>query len=190
MRPDSGSRMSKDPILTVKFSIGDRSYEEDLAAHALIQEDVAGLNKALYEHPGRFAWWATLEALARGKVESLQTDLREFEADNIDIIVSTLEKHGQKVPSIKQLKDKVGRMPTCRKMIRALNAARQEYRRIQIGRKTIEAKKDSVLTIANLMRAEMGAGHRPNLKEEIQKANDGMRQVYGTEPLTRRQRRG
>src|SRR3990167_2405534 len=116
--------------LRVRVELNGKIYEEDLGAQTAINSDLAGLNTALSEQPGRFAWWATLEALARAKHEDLVAQLESLDAALFGEYQTALLVGGSKTPKL-------------------------DAELVQAGRRTMEHRKDALITIASNTRSEM-----------------------------------
>lgn len=181
-------KLSGPSILKVSVTIGDQFYEEDLAQVASFENNPEGLNKALAEHPGRFALWAMMEQLSRSRAENLAQDLRWLEGEEVERVTETLQAQGKKVPSITQLKSIVSRFPKVKALTKQVLAAKQDYRRIQVGKRTVEQKKDVVLAIAANMRGEMQ--RPPLLKDQVADAKERMKKFFGSDNSPRRSSRG
>lgn len=152
--------------LRVRVELNGTVYEEDLAAQTGLNLDLAGLNQALAEQPGRFAWWATLEALARAKHEDLTAQLEALDAvlfGQYQTELRTLAENAVKAnksPTVKEpTLDAIRSRTHLDKNRMILDATARQARLdadlVQVGRRTMEHRKDTVIAIANNMRAEM-----------------------------------
>jgi hypothetical protein len=158
-------------LMSVAVQIGDRRFEEDLAEQALIKPDIDSLNEALATNPGRFGEWAMLEALARtehdgvlGQVAVVETDVKDLEAE-LYLKATTPPDPlpaGWKSPTVDGAKAMVNTDPARRVLVKKKQALEEAGRTSKgnlevliAGRKTIEAKKESLLALASNWRQEM-----------------------------------
>lgn len=156
-----------------------RAFDVDLVALAAITNNVEGINQALVDHPGNFAWWMTLEVLSRSEADRLTETLRLFEAQHIDSLIQTYEAEGKRVPPITRLRHIVTLSEEYRRRAHEAREARRKHRLIQIGRKVVEEKKASIMELSHLLQKEMDARMRPRQTED---ARDRMRAAFGSEP--------
>lgn len=152
-------------LMRVTVQIGERRFDEDLAAQAFIAPNVEALNEALSTNPSRYAEWAMVEALARAELDKvigntavLDADLKELEAR---IYLEILEGPTAK-PTVDAIKAKViidPRRLALVKLQQELDAvrigAKGNLDKIAVGRKTMEEKRDSLLELARNWRQEM-----------------------------------
>lgn len=152
-------------LMRVTVQIGDRRFDEDLAAQALIAPNVEALNDALATNPSRYAEWAMLEALARsehdqigGRVNVLDADIKELEAR---VYLEILDDIGTK-PTVDAIKARVITDPRRLALVKVrqeMEAAQVEAKgnldKITVGRKTMEEKRESLLELARNWRQEM-----------------------------------
>lgn len=168
-------------LLQLDVIIQGQHYHEDLAAQAVIQNDVPGLNTALSEHPGRFAWWATLELLARDEMEQAVGRVKQYEGEQLTAMLDGFVARKERTPSLASLKLRIVQQPKAIVLARAARAAKLVFRRVQVGRKTTEERKDSVVNMAYLLRAEMEGKLRVGgrtVSEEARAAVERVRQTY------------
>ncbi len=151
---------SNEPLLQFRVKLGGRDYEQDLNHDAQAPIDLQGLNNALSEHPGKFAWWAMLEALARAQYEELETQLKRLDAE-------LYNEHGSPTSALAQ---KIGKAPTVDAIKSAVTLdarrhaleakvakAKLDLDQVTVGRQTMLQRRDSLLAIGSNMRAEMEA---------------------------------
>lgn len=156
-------------LLRVTVQIGDRRFDEDLAAQAMISPNVEQVNEALATNPGRFAEWAMLETLARterdeiaAKVTLLDADIKTLEARVYLEVVNAPAVPGVKTPTVDGIKALV-QVDTRRLALVERREVMQGAERdadaalgqISVGRKTIEEKRESLLALASNWRKEM-----------------------------------
>lgn len=148
-----------DPLLKISVSIGGKLYEEDLNPSVDINLDIVSLNTMLSENPGRFAWWAMLEALARYEQDMLQNQLESLEADlfiRYQSELSTVDDRGKASrPTIENIRSHVVVDLDRATIVDKLSEAKKNLGQITVGRQSIQHCKDSLITIASNMRAEM-----------------------------------
>jgi len=143
-------------ILHVKVSIQGETYEEDLNTQARIDPDLEGLNQALADHPGRFAWWSVLETLARAQVDDLESQMELLNAELFDEYQRRLTDPGGKgKPTLDTIKGHVVQDPRYQEVTKLLLNARTDLNYVSVGRWTMVHRKDSLLAIASNLRAEM-----------------------------------
>ena len=147
-------------LLRIRIQLNGRDYSEDLAASAIINPDLDGLNTALAEHPSRFAWWATLEVFARAQYEDLSGQLTALDAELFSrystLLRSTQTKEGKgREPTLDAIKSRITLDKPRRVLSERMAQAKKEYELVQVGRRTMEQRKDALTAIASNMRAEM-----------------------------------
>jgi hypothetical protein len=152
-------------LMRVTVQVGERRFDEDLAAQALITPNIEAFNEALATHPSRYAEWAMLEALARaefdrigGSVAVLDADLKELEARvYLEILRSSDAKLTVDGVKARVISDE--RRLALVKRGQEFEAARLEAKgnldKITVGRKTMEEKRESLLELARNWRQEM-----------------------------------
>lgn len=141
--------------LRVRVELNGTVYEEDLGVQTGLNLDLVGLNQALAEQPGRFAWWATLEALARAKHEELTAQLESLDAVLFGQYQIELRTGAPKEPTLDAIRSKMHLDKRRMVLDAAVRQARLDADLVQAGRRTMEHRKDTVIAIANNMRAEM-----------------------------------
>lgn len=141
--------------LRVRVELNGKIYEEDLGAQTAINSDLAGLNTALSEQPGRFAWWATLEALARAKHEDLVAQLESLDAALFGEYQTALLVGASKTPTLDAIRSKVLLDTRREALAAAMRRAKLDAELVQAGRRTMEHRKDALITIASNTRSEM-----------------------------------
>lgn len=149
-------------VLKVTITINGRTYSEDLKAQSFINPDLDGLNTALAEHPGRFAWWATLEALCREHHDNLVAQTEVLRAQlfikyqiELRAAMPTAEGGKAKEPTLDAINSKVVLDKEGLALGHNLREAKAGLDRATAGRRTMEQKKESLIAIASNMRAEM-----------------------------------
>jgi hypothetical protein len=165
-------------LLRVIVQVGPRRFDEDLAEQAVVRPNIEALNDALSRHASRFAEWAMLEALARTEVDAiksqisrLDTDVKEIEARLYqEVILAT--PRGEKPPTVDAIKAMVlvnsARLELVareRKLEDALLVADDNLRKLAVGRKTMEEKKDSLLELSRNWRQEMAGKLQVNMDQ-------------------------
>mgnify|MGYP001615049458 CR=1 FL=1 len=141
-------------ILKVSVTIGARRFEEDLAAQAATAPDIEGLNRNLAEHPGRFAEWAMLEALARQQCEELDARVKFLDAELFEKYQATLSVTVAK-PTLDAIKARVTMDSRMVALSAEARGARASLEQLTVGRQTMQMKRDTLLALASNWRAEM-----------------------------------
>lgn len=168
-------------LMRVTVQIGPRRFDEDLAAQAAIRPDVQSLNDAMANTPSRFAEWAMLEALAitecdaiSGQIKRLDTDVKDREARAYLEIVNSVPA-GQKPPTIPAIEAMVQTDAARTELVLrrqelevALLDAEDSKRKLSVGRKTMEERKESLLALASNWRKEMDGKLAAGIKDTSQ----------------------
>jgi len=168
-------------LMRVTVQIGPRRFDEDLAAQAMIRPDVQSLNEAMATNPSRFAEWAMLEALAisecdaiSGQIKRLDTDVKDREARAYLEIVGAVPV-GQKPPTIPEITAMVQTDASRVELVRrrqeldaALLDSEDSKRKLSVGRKTMEERKESLLALASNWRKEMDGKLAAGIKDTSQ----------------------
>lgn len=141
--------------LRIRIDLNGRVYEEDLGTLAAIAPNPESLNTALSEQPGRFAWWATLEALARNKHEELVAQLESLDAVLFGEHQTALRVGAPKEPTLDAIRTRVTLDPRRVTLDAAVRSAKLDADLVQAGRRTMEHQKDAVIAMSSNMRAEM-----------------------------------
>ena len=166
------AHMAEVSLLRVVVEIGGRRYDEDLASQASIAPNIGDLNDGLAKNPGRYAEWATLEALARevydtlgGEIEKLDSDIKEREARAYLEIVTpppAAPAAWKPVYTVDGVKAAVVVDEQRLELVRRRNelaaarvGAKVALDKVAVGRKTIEMKADSLMTLSTNWRQEM-----------------------------------
>jgi hypothetical protein len=173
-------------LMRVTVQIGARRYDEDLAEQAMIRPDVASLNDALARHPSRFAEWAMLEALQRTEVDTLNRNVERLESDIKDVEAreyqAVLEQTpaGQKPPTVDAIKaivnvsrERVALVARKREMEDAALNAKDALRKLEVGRKTMEEKRDSLMELSRNWRQEMNGKLQTNNMDQFKPGGRG-----------------
>jgi hypothetical protein len=156
-------------LMRVVVEVAGRTYDEDLASQAFIAPNVAALNDALATNPSRYAEWAMLEALAKrevadidGKVAVLDSDVKEREAQAYLDIIQDPKNSGAAKPTVDAIKamvtvdaKRVALVVVRRGLEEARIVAVDNQNKLNVGKRTIEEKKDSLLELARNWRQEM-----------------------------------
>lgn len=147
------------PILTVTVNLGDRVQSEDLESQLKIDTDLEGLNRGLAENPGRFAWWGMMEVKARARQAELKSQMDLLEADLFVQYQTANESPTRQGPklTVDGLKSQVKMDATYRALAAEYARVNQDVDALNVGRRAMEHRRDSLLAIASNMRAEMDA---------------------------------
>lgn len=169
-------------LMRVTVQVGPRRFDEDLAAQAMIRPDVQSLNDAMATTPARFAEWAMLEALAisecdgiSGQIKRVETDIKDREARAYLEITAATTAPGEKPPTIPAITamvqvDAARLQLVARKqeLESALLDAEDARRKLAVGRKTMEERKESLLALASNWRKEMDGKLAAGIKDPAQ----------------------
>lgn len=159
----------EDNLMRVSVQVGARRYNEDLAAQVAISPDPETFNASLAINPSRFAEWAMLEALSitereeiRNRVATLETDIKEREARAYLEVVERPVPIGGKAPTVDAIKALVVIDPARLALVRqrqeletGLLTVEDNTRKLNVGRRAIEEKRDSLMELARNWRKEM-----------------------------------
>ena len=149
--------------LRIRVTLDGKTYDEDLGLQADVQMSYDGLNRALAEHPARFAWWATLETLARARHEELEAQLKELDATLFgkyqeDLASIGTNARGEQVvkdPTLDRIKAAVTLDTQRQTLAASVASAKRDLEQLTVGRQTMQQRKDVLLAIASNWRAEM-----------------------------------
>ncbi len=163
-KAESGPRKDDDALLRVRVTLGKREYAQDLGFDAQTPIDLGGLNTALAGHPGKFAWWAMVEALARAQHEERIAQLARLDAELFAAYSKALLDKAQadtsgraKAPTLDAINGQVIRDRRHIASQAEVAAAKLALDQVTVGRQTMQQRKDTLLGIASNMRAEMDA---------------------------------
>ena len=161
--------MPKPEILHIHVELGGRVYDGDLDAEARVDTDPVGLNKALAEQSGRFAWWATLEVLAKTLAEQLERQLATRHAELYSYLEATLTstdgKGKRSRPTVEKIKSAVLADKVYQNLQERVAQANEQVGLLQVARQTMSMRRDMLMTVASNMRAEREAGIYDHLRE-------------------------
>jgi hypothetical protein len=175
--------------MRVTVQVGERRFDEDLAAQAFIAPDLAGIDRALETGPSRFAEWAMLHALARtehdeikGQLAVVETDIKEIEALVYLQITDAAMSAGGKAPTIPVIQAMVEVAPRRLEVVKRkqaleadLRAAADRVRVLDVGRETMKDRKDYVIERARDARQEMQSKMVVRTPEELAQFRPGGR---------------
>jgi hypothetical protein len=137
------------PVKPVPMIINTKGFNFDLSAQAEIETNYSALSEALAKNPGLYAVWAVLEANARREYDDLATRLEIIEAE-------LFEEYRLSIGSpVDAIKANMKKDPRRVEVVNELNQAKANLELLLAGKRTIEARKDSLLAIASNYRAEM-----------------------------------
>lgn len=160
-------------LMRVAFTLGGRPIDENVAALAAVASDPDGLNRAITDGVGLFAWWSTLEVKATDAEETARDALDALEAD-------ILSRSGdEKVTTAKALMKTDARW---KRLHAAWREAHQQAEMVKVGRKTTEHRESALREVAMNLRSEMEVfrGVRPRgASPEAFRAEKQMQQQYG-----------
>ncbi len=150
----------KASILTVTVNLGDRVQTEDLESQLRIDTDLEGLNRGLAENPGRFAWWGMMEVKSRALQAELKSRMELLEADLfVKYQTASLEPGAAKL-TVDGIKGQIKMDEKYKVLAESYAKVNQDVDALNVGRRAMEHRRDSLLAIASNMRAEMDAHMR------------------------------
>lgn len=179
-------------VLHVRVTLDGKPYDEDLAELSAIAQNLPGVNQALSEQPGRFAWWCMLETLALREEERAADALVAFEGSQL----ATLG--GGKDDKVTLLKAQIHQHPDYKRLHAAWRRAQEQAAIVRVGRKTAEERKDALRELSHNIREEMAmrsgapGGTGVSLAQQADAADARMREAVlhkrptGTHPLNPR----
>ena len=163
-------------VLHVSVELGGRVFQGDLETEARVDWTLDGLNQALAEHPGRFAWWATLEVLARTQEEGLERQRAMKHAElysHYEATLSSTDVEGKRSkPTVEKVKSEVLKSLDYRAVQERLAAAAEAHGLLTVARQTMLAKKDALIAIASNLRAQRDAYISDHLSETRRRIHD------------------
>lgn len=164
-------------ILHIRVELGGRVHEGDLEAQARVDTNIDGLNQALAEQPGRFAWWATLEVLGRVQAEELEGQRAALHAELYSFFEASLaatDTEGKRAkPTIEKIKSEILKHPDYKELLARQAKANEAHGLLTVARQTMQMRKDSLLAVCSNMRSERDSHMHDQLgevRERLRKA--------------------
>ena len=148
------------PITNLAVKLGERMYKGDVDSELAFTTDPEGLNKALAENPGKFAWWAMLEVHAKAQLEELDSRRNLMKAElygRYENLLTTDVGGKEKRPTVAAIEAAVQEDESYQKLVARVQAARKDYDVLTVMRQAIVQRKDVLLAIASNYRAELDA---------------------------------
>jgi len=127
----------------------DRIYKFDLEEELKIERD--DLDSQLGEQPSKFAWFASMCAMAHAKAEKAEYRLKQYEAE-IDLKIR--ESKGDAKLTEAAIKAKVMNDSERLALVNRLIAAKEQYEIVQAARDAFDQRKDCLISIGANRRAE------------------------------------
>lgn len=140
--------------IRVSAEIAGRTFEDDLIQQPGVETNYEALNQALAESSGRFGIWALLEASAHRQFDDSVAEAAIIEARLFErywnelVTVAATARAALVKAKVTQDADQIAAQTRVRE-------AREQLGMVTAGRKTIEKRGESLLTIAHNFRAEM-----------------------------------
>jgi hypothetical protein len=148
-------RPSVKELLRIPVKAGDERFLEDLAPHLGIDfHDPEALNKALADYPSRYAWWSRLEAEARIAEERRSNELEETRARLFPLLEQEAKESGART-ALDALRYRMIQHAEYREALDRYEQAKADLLRVQVGRKALEAQRETLITLSLNLRAEM-----------------------------------
>lgn len=128
----------------------EREYKFDLEAELEINEE--NLDEELSSQPQKFAWFATMAAMARAKVERLEYDLEEFELQ-LDLKIRREADKDEKLTEA-LIKAKVRTDAGRNEKVERLCRAKEQAEIAQAAKDAFSQRKDCLISIGANRRAQ------------------------------------
>jgi len=147
--------------MKVTVEIDGNRFTEDLGLQVTLQSDIDGLNIALSEQPGRFAWWAMLEVKSRSIHDDLEAQSKLLEAElftkyQTSLMGGVVKSTGElKAPTLDSIRSAIAMDERMQAVQARLRKAKLDCDQLRVGRQTMEQRRDALLAIASNCRAEM-----------------------------------
>jgi hypothetical protein len=161
----------RDAVLRFEVVLGGRTYQGDLETELRIETDPEGLNTALAENPSRFAWWATLETMAKAIAEEQENALNKLHANLYAQYAKAMEK-----PTVESLKQAIQRTEKYVQQVEVVRQAKRDAALLTVARQAMVQKKDSLLAVASNYRAELDA----RMRDQMSAIRHRIRSARGT----------
>lgn len=156
-------------ILHIEVELGGRVYSGDLETEARVDTNPAGLNQALAEQPGRFAWWATLETLARTQAEEVDRERGTLHAElysHYEAVLAATNTEGKPArATVEKIKSEILKHPPYRALQVKQEKANEALGLLTVARQTMQMRKDVLMAVASNMRALRDIQDSDHLKE-------------------------
>jgi hypothetical protein len=154
------------PVKPIPVTVNTKGFNFDLSAQAEIETNYSALSDALAKNPGLYAVWAVQEANARREYDDLSARLEIVEAE-------LFEEYRLAIGSpVDAIKANVKKDPRRVEILGDLSQAKANLELLLAGKRTIEARKDSLLAIASNYRAEMQSLNQNRINTLSDKARD------------------
>lgn len=158
-KPESPAPASN--LMRVSVQVGDRRFDEDLAAQLTIKPDIDSLDDGLATTPARYGEWAMLEALQRGEVAEIGRQINVLDSD-LKELDATLTLEFANTGTVDVVKARVtadprrlARAAARRELEKAHVAAKNNVEVLKAGKDSMEIKKDCLLELARDWRQQM-----------------------------------
>lgn len=116
-----------------------------------------GLTKAMAELPGMLAYWAQLAGELMVKRDHLRTQLDVAVASAFEREMKAMSKPGERSPAVERVKNRVELDPDVNRLREEVLAVERDRARALAGVEGLKAKRDMLVSIGALIRAEMTA---------------------------------
>jgi len=184
--PDDTETTSTDLKVVVTYE--GHPFSQDLAFQSHINtEDIQTLSNEFAENPLRFARWAFLEAQAKSALAEAEAALDHKESELFIRFMESLRERDAKGkmvrPALDLVRARVNIHPERLALERRVRKLRKQCDELAVGRKTIEHRKEALITIGANVRAERDSNIRINEKAKQAKEEWARRQQ---QPPTRR----
>lgn len=153
----------------ISLRVAGHDVQGDLEAEARIATDPEGLSKALAENPARFAWWATLEALAKAEAEEAGNARDALHAElfsHYEAALSRTDTEGKRAKAtVGAIEAAILNAERYQAALTRVVAANKSAALLGVARRAMDHRKESLLAVASNYRAELDARIRDQVRE-------------------------
>lgn len=166
-----GGKAASEPLkpTQIHLRVAGHDVQGDLEAEARIATDSDGLSKALAENPARFAWWATLEVLAKAEAEEVENARDALHAElfsHYEAVLSRTDTEGKRAKAtVGAIEAAILKAPQYQAALVKVTAANKSAALLGVARRAMEHRKESLLAVASNYRAELDARIRDQVRE-------------------------
>jgi len=146
--------------LTIKL---DKLYHLDLDTDLDIKK--TEINDEMIKQPGQFAWYATLNELAKNKVQTLKSELELLEA-TLDQKTRRDWDDSQGKMTETSVSAKIKMSPEYKELISRYLEAQKSQGILSVARSAFEQRKDMLISLASNLRSELDSDLKIN-KEKV-----------------------
>lgn len=174
-------------ILKIDVKINDTNVSLDLSQDMLI--DVSDINKSYLDQPSKYAYWATLAALARSKANKMKQQL-DKEQDYLKTTLTgtldakvrnQLELDGEKITESKVTNaiytnpEYIAYKTRIDEMTKAYLDADEQARLLEVGRATLDQRKEMLISLGAQLRSDFDGNSDLSVKDVSSIVGEGKR---------------